>query len=130
MVAGEIAGAVELLAALKRAGVPCYALTNMEAETYPLRREPIRVHAAGSTAPSSRLTRAWQNPTRRSSVACCAASDYVRERTVMVDDSVPNLDAARSVGMQAVHFRCAAELRRWLVAAGLLGPDGAGVRPS
>ena len=39
MVAGPIDGTVEILSELKYAGVPCYALTNMERETYPLRRE-------------------------------------------------------------------------------------------
>ena len=39
MIAGPIDGTVAILAELKSAGVPCYALTNMERETYPLRRE-------------------------------------------------------------------------------------------
>src|SRR5579875_184946 len=39
MIAGPIEGTVEILRELKEAGVPCYALTNMEAETYPLRRQ-------------------------------------------------------------------------------------------
>ena len=47
------------------------------------------------------------------------------ERTVMIDDSEANLEAARDLGMQTVHFRSAAKLRGWLTAAGLLGPDGA-----
>src|SRR5437868_15234992 len=37
MIAGAIDGSVEILRELKDAGVRCYALTNMEAETYPLR---------------------------------------------------------------------------------------------
>ncbi len=129
MIAGEIPGAVALLASLKRAGVPCYALTNMEAETYPLRRSRFEfMRWFDGTVVSAHEGVAKPDPEifrrllRR--FGLCA------RRTVMVDDSVPNLDAARSVGMQAVHFRCAAELRRWLVAAGLLGLDGAGVRPS
>ena len=55
-----------------------------------------------------------------------ARFDLRAERTVMIDDSAANLEAARSLGMQTVHFRSAAELRRWLVAAGLLSGDGAG----
>ena len=39
MVAGDIPGSVDVLRDVKRTGLPCYALTNMEAETYPLRRE-------------------------------------------------------------------------------------------
>ena len=37
MVAGPIAGSVAILADLKQRGVACYALSNMEAETFPLR---------------------------------------------------------------------------------------------
>jgi 2-haloacid dehalogenase len=37
MVAGSIAGSVAVLADLKQRGVSCYALSNMEAETFPLR---------------------------------------------------------------------------------------------
>ena len=32
-------GSVEVLRAVRETGLPCYALTNMEAETYPLRLE-------------------------------------------------------------------------------------------
>src|ERR1700751_4174590 len=39
MIAGPIDGTVRLLGELKADGVPCYALTNMERETYPLRRD-------------------------------------------------------------------------------------------
>src|SRR6516162_8694062 len=39
MVAGPIPESVEVLRDLRTAGVRCYALTNMEVETYPLRLE-------------------------------------------------------------------------------------------
>ena len=39
MIAGPIEGTVQILRELLQAGVRCYALTNMEAETYALRRE-------------------------------------------------------------------------------------------
>ena len=42
------------------------------------------------------------------------------ERTVFVDDTEANIAAARELGMQAVLFRSAERLRRWLVQAGLL----------
>src|SRR6201987_657547 len=37
MISGQVDGTVAILSDLKSAGVPCYALTNMERETYPLR---------------------------------------------------------------------------------------------
>jgi hypothetical protein len=39
MIGGVDAGSVEVLSAVRQAGLPCYALTNMEAETDPLRLE-------------------------------------------------------------------------------------------
>ena len=39
MIGGVDAGSVEVLRAVRETGMPCYALTNMEAETYPLRLE-------------------------------------------------------------------------------------------
>jgi 2-haloacid dehalogenase len=125
MISGEISEAVEMLAALKRTGMPCYALTNMEAETYPLRRD--RYEFMGwfdGTVVSAHEGIAKPDPEifRR----LLARFDLRAERTVMIDDSAANLEAARSLGMQTVHFRSAAELRRWLVAAGLLSGDGAG----
>ena len=39
MIAGPIDGTVDILRALRRRGIRCYALTNMEAETYPQRLE-------------------------------------------------------------------------------------------
>ena len=39
MIGGVDAGSVEILRAVRETGMPCYALTNMEAETYPLRLE-------------------------------------------------------------------------------------------
>jgi 2-haloacid dehalogenase len=125
MVAGEISEVVEMLAALKRAGVPCYALTNMEAETYPLRRS--RYEFMG-----------WFDGTVVSAHEGVAKPDpeifrrlldrfgLAAERTVMIDDSAANLEAARRLGLKTVHFRSAADLRSWLADAGLLAP----VRPS
>ena len=48
MIGGVIAGTVEVLGAVRETGLPCYALTNMEAETYPLRLRAV---------PLSRLVR-------------------------------------------------------------------------
>ena len=42
-------------------------------------------------------------------------------RTVFVDDSPRNVEAARSVGLHAVHFTSAEALRLELVRLGLLG---------
>jgi 2-haloacid dehalogenase len=125
MVAGPIEGTVELLSELKDAGVPCYALTNMERETYPLRRERYEFMR-------------WFDGTVVSAFEGIAKPDAAifelllarfgldRETTVLIDDSPANVRAARSVGMQAIEFESPERLRRWLADAGVLDGDGAG----
>jgi 2-haloacid dehalogenase len=130
MVAGELAEVVALLAELKDAGVRCYALTNMEAETFPLRRQRydffgwfdgIVVSAYEGIA----------KPDPEIFLRVLGRFGLSAQRTVLIDDSAANVEAARRVCMQAVQFSDAARLREWLVAAGLLvdRQDGA-VRPS
>jgi 2-haloacid dehalogenase len=119
MIAGPIHGTVEILRELKDLGVRCYALTNMEAETYPRRLERFEflglfdgtVVSAfeGMAKPDLEI---FQRLHRRFYLTPSA--------TVMIDDSGRNVDAARSSGMRAVQFRSAADLRRWLAEAQLL----------
>jgi 2-haloacid dehalogenase len=134
MVGGEIAEVVQLLAALRRADVRCYALTNMEAETYPLRRDRYEFFGwFDGTVVSAHERIAKPDPEifRR----LLARFGLGAERTVMIDDSLPNLEAAREIGMQTVHFRSGAQLRGWLTTSGLLASDGGadgadGVKPA
>ena len=119
MIAGPIDGTVEILRELNDRGVRCYALTNMEAETYPLRRE--RYEFLG-----------WFEGTVVSSFEGIAKPDAeIFERllsrfglspstTLMIDDSPRNLEAARGVGLQTVRFQSAEQLRQWLEDAALL----------
>jgi 2-haloacid dehalogenase len=122
MVAGPIGESVEILRALKERGVPLYALTNMERETYPGRRDRF---------PFLR----WFDGTVVSGFEGVAKPDprvfkLLLERfglnaagTLFIDDSSTNVAAARSVGMQAIEFQSPSELRKRLDAAGLLDPD-------
>ncbi len=120
MVGGAIVGCVELLSELKDAGVPCYALTNMERETYPLRRE--RFEFLG-----------WFDGTVVSAFEGVAKPDVavfellldrfdlIPSATLFVDDSADNVRAAKRAGMQAIEFRSPDQLRRRLEQAELLG---------
>jgi 2-haloacid dehalogenase len=122
MIAGPIDGTVAILRALKERGVPCYALTNMEAETYPLRL--ARFEFMG-----------WFDGTVVSAFEGTAKPDAVIFRrlldrfsltastTLMIDDSAPNLEAARSVGMATVQYESPAALRRRLLELRLLDPS-------
>jgi 2-haloacid dehalogenase len=124
MVAGPIHGTVEILRELRRRGVPLYALTNMEAETYPLRRaryeflrwfdDTVVSAYEGTSKPEPEIFRRMIERFGLNPPA-----------TVMIDDSAPNLEAARRLGMITVLFRSPGELRAWLEQAGLLSPgDG------
>ncbi|HLI61426.1 MAG TPA: HAD family phosphatase [Solirubrobacteraceae bacterium] len=118
MVAGPIEGTVRLLAELQAAGVPCYGLTNMEAETYPLRYERFDfLRALDGTVVSSEEGVIKPDPEifRR----LLDRFGLVASQTVFVDDSERNVDAARALGMVAVRFRSPSQLRAELVALGL-----------
>jgi 2-haloacid dehalogenase len=121
MLAGPIEGTVEILRSLKDAGVPCYALTNMESWTYPGRRERYPfLRWFDGTVVSGREGMA--KPDRRIFELLLDRFGLTAAATVMIDDSPVNVEAARGAGMQAVHFRSPEQLRRWLADAGLSSP--------
>jgi 2-haloacid dehalogenase len=119
MIAGPITGTVEILRALRAAGVPCYALTNMEAETYPRRLErfPFMRWFDGTVVSAFEGT---AKPDVEIFRRLLGRFSLAPSATVMIDDSAANLDAARSLGMQTVHFRSSRQLRQWLQDAQLL----------
>jgi 2-haloacid dehalogenase len=118
MLAGPIDGSVEILRDLRAAGVPCYALTNMETWTYPGRRERYPflrwfdgTVVSGFEGVAKPDPRAFELLLNRFGLT---ASD-----TLLIDDSPVNVRAAREVGMQALEFESPAKLRRWLADADL-----------
>jgi 2-haloacid dehalogenase len=119
MVAGPIDGTVAILRELKDAGVPCYALTNMERETYPLRLERFEfMRWFDGTVVSGFEGVAKPDP---------AVFELLIERfdlnpstTVLIDDSPANVKAAMAAGMRALEFSSPDQLREWLRRAGLL----------
>jgi 2-haloacid dehalogenase len=119
MVGGVDAGSVEILRAVRETGVPCYALTNMEAETYPLRLErfPFLGWFDG-TVVSGREGVAKPEP---------AVFTRLLDRfglkprtTLMIDDTNENLEAAGKLGIQTVLFRSSCQLRAELETFGVL----------
>ena len=118
MIAGPIEGTVAVLAELQAAGVPCFGLTNMEAETYPRRyarfaflrslRGTVVSSAEGIIKPDPEI---FHRLLSRFSLD--AAS------TVFVDDAPRNIAAAAALGIVAVRFCSPAQLRGELVELGL-----------
>jgi 2-haloacid dehalogenase len=119
MIGGVDAGSVEVLRSVRAIGMPCYALTNMEAETYPLRLE--RFPFLG-----------WFDGTVVSGREGVAKPDpliYTRlldrfglkpGTTLMIDDTKENLEAASQLGIQTALFLSSRQLRADLEAAGVL----------
>jgi 2-haloacid dehalogenase len=110
MIAGPILGSVEILEELLQKGVRCYALTNMERETYPLRRQrfPFMGRFAG-TVVSSHEGVAKPDP----EIFRRLLDRFGLEpgRTIMIDDSPPNIETAASLGMVALRFTSPIALR-------------------
>ncbi|MGH2914530.1 MAG: HAD family hydrolase [Solirubrobacteraceae bacterium] len=121
MVAGPIAGSVEILRDLRQRGVRCFALTNMEAETYPLRlaRYEFLRWFDGTVVSSAEGV---AKPAREIFERLLDRFELEPASTLMIDDAERNLATARELGMQTALFSSPEALRSRLEAAGLLAP--------
>jgi 2-haloacid dehalogenase len=120
MIGGAITGTVEILRELVAGGVPCYALTNMEAETFPLRRDRYDFMSwfAGTVVSSHERV---AKPDPEIFHRLLDRFGLRAETTLLIDDSQRNVDAARELGMPAIRFESAAQVRRYMERSGLLG---------
>jgi 2-haloacid dehalogenase len=119
MITGAIDATVSILAELRAAGVPCYVLSNMESETYPLRLERFEfLHwfdghvisgLEGLGKPDPKIYRRMLH-----------RFDLEPSRTLFIDDSAANVKAASEIGINAVRFESPAQLRAHLEGIGLL----------
>jgi 2-haloacid dehalogenase len=119
MLGGPIDGTVAVLAELREAGVPLYALSNWSSETFPRARELydflgwfdgyVISGELGITKPDPRIY-----------VHLLETFDLEPGQVFFTDDLVANVEAARALGIDAVVFEGAEPLRRDLVSAGFL----------
>jgi 2-haloacid dehalogenase len=122
MVGGPIAGTVEILRELVRDGsVRLFALTNMEAHTYPLRRERFEFLRwfEGTVVSSSEGV---IKPEPQIFRVLLERYGLEAESTLMIDDNPRNVEAARALGMPAIRFESPEELRAELEQRGVLAP--------
>jgi 2-haloacid dehalogenase len=119
MVAGEVPGTARLVEELVAAGRRCFALTNMEAETYPLRRERFPFFAWFDGVVVSGLEGVSKPDPE---IFCRLLDRYSLDEhaTLFVDDNADNVETAASLGMQTVRFESADQLRDRLVQLRLL----------
>ena len=116
----KIAGSWEILNALKASGFRVFGLTNWGAETWPMAQ---RVHpelldafedvvVSGDEKLIKPDPRIYETLTRR--------NDLRAEDCLFFDDSPKNVEGARSVGWQAIHFTGPEALKRELEAMNLI----------
>jgi len=119
MIRGPIDGSVRLLEELTARGVPCYGLTNMERETYPLRQQrfPFLSWFDGTVVSGFEGV---AKPDPAIFELLLDRFDLDPATTLFIDDSPVNVEAARRVGIQAVEFESPERLRCRLEDAGLL----------
>lgn len=119
MLLGPVAETVALLEELDVRGVPLYALTNFSAETFPIARRRFAFLSRFRAIVVSGQERLLK-PDPRFYRLLCDRHAVDPTEAVFIDDSPPNVEAARALGMTAIHFRGAAELRAELGVLGLL----------
>jgi 2-haloacid dehalogenase len=113
MAIGQLDEGVRILAELKAAGMPCYALSNMEPGTFAIRRRRFAFLDWFDGIVISGLERVAK-PDRRIFQILVDRHGLEPARVVFIDDAAVNVQAARELGFRAVRFSSAAALRRQL----------------
>ena len=118
MLGGPIEGTVAILRELKERGTPLYALTNWSAETFPIARERFEfltwfrgIVVSGEVEKAKPDAEIYHH----------LVDDFGIEPAdaVFIDDSEPNVEAARALGFHGIRFTDPDVLRRDLAALGL-----------
>jgi 2-haloacid dehalogenase len=119
MVAGQFDAAVAVLDDLRAAGVRCYALSNMEPDRFAIRRARFPFMEWFDDHVISGLE-GVAKPDPRIFEILLKRYGLEPRATVFVDDMPANVEAARGLGIVALHYTSASRLRQELRARGLL----------
>jgi 2-haloacid dehalogenase len=119
MIAGPIEATVDILSELKSSGMRCYALTNMEAETYPLRLERFEFLSWFDGTVVSGFEKIAK-PDSEIFVRLLERFGLVATNTLMIDDRPENLESAQRLGLVPLLFRSPGQLRVQLESMSLL----------
>jgi 2-haloacid dehalogenase len=120
MAAGQIDDTVEILCELMAAGTRCYALSNMEPETFTIRRARFPFMELFDGHVISGIE-GVAKPDRRIFEILLRRHGLRPRSTVFVDDSAQNVDAAQALGITAIQYTSALRLRQDLRILGLPG---------
>ena len=119
MVSGPIAGSVEVLAELRAVGVACYALSNMEKDSW-RRRVALYDFLSWFDGCFISAFEGVMKPDPRYFERALARFSLAAGDCLFIDDRVQNIEVARALGIQVVLFGSPPQLRDELVARGLL----------
>jgi 2-haloacid dehalogenase len=118
MVPGEIAGTAAILQELKAGGVALYAITNFSNEKFAEARTRFPFLATSFQDTVVSAEEKLIKPDPRIFEILFKRNDLAPESAVFIDDSPLNVEAARSVGLEAIHFLNANQLRTDLAEMG------------
>ena len=120
MAAGQFDGTVEVLRELRASGVPCYALSNMEPDTFSIRIARFGFMSWFDGLVISGLEGVIK-PDPRIFEILLDRHGLTPRSTFFVDDQPRNVAAARALGFAAARFSTPRRLRHDLRGAGLPG---------
>jgi 2-haloacid dehalogenase len=110
---------VEIMRQLKQKGYSIYGLSNWSTETFPYAREKYNFFdlfddmvisgAVGYVKPEPEIFQILLNKIRRPAEEC-----------LFIDDSLPNIQQANTMGFKTIHFTSSVQLKETLLQTGLL----------
>ena len=115
---GAVEGSVAILEELRAGGIPCYAITNFNHETFDIaaRHFPFLDGFHGVVVSGRERV---VKPDRRIYQLLCSRYGLAPADCLFIDDSAANVEGARAAGMRAHHFSEPEKLRVELKASGL-----------
>ncbi|WP_170604519.1 HAD family hydrolase [Ruegeria arenilitoris] len=119
-VENPIQGTWDLLGRLKEVGTPVHAITNWSAETWPegLKVHPRLAEVFGTVIVSGQ--EGVMKPDARIFQLLCERAGIAPEDCTFIDDGLHNIEGARAVGMDGIHFTTPKALEIALIERGFL----------
>jgi len=119
MIAGAIPGSVALLERLAAGGVPLYAITNYPAQAFPMAQKTFSFLTLFRDIAVSGYEKVMKPDAELFNILF-RRNNITPQQAIFIDDSVKNVDAARGLGLHAIHFRSSDALERELMELGVL----------
>lgn len=120
MVPGPVPGTEVLLSELKSNKTPLYAITNFSSEKFVEAQDRFPFLKTSFLDIVVSAEERMLKPDVRIYQILIDRNDLTPERCLFIDDSLPNVETARQLGMTAHHFENAAGLERELAALNLI----------